>query len=352
MVVILKPTLRCNLSCRHCYVGDNFTQKNLSEDQFFYILKTIPQGSEVIIHGGEPTLMGSEYYERILPQFNHKYAIQSNITLIDKKWIRVLKEIFKGRISSSFDVIGDMRNVDRTLWIERVKFLKENGINPYIICVLNKQNQDSWDKIYEFFNYHNLSFRLNYIINAGRSQKNYKKLRHDKGKYGQALINIFNKWFLKSHIIVDPLMEIIEALLLGNSLSKCPFTSKCAVHFISINPDGEVIPCGGFECFGVTYGNIFTHRWLEILNSENRRKATERIYNPPLPCEDCNWLYLCGGGCRLESLSSKGDWNNVFSVCEELKHVFSHIENQIDKNSDTVYNWYVSVMDHNLCNFS
>lgn len=351
MVVILKPTLNCNLKCKHCYIGDDFTKNQLSDEQLIFILKSLPYNSEVIIHGGEPTLLGYDFYNKILSQLTqHRYSIQSNLTLINEEWIEVLRNIFNGRVSSSYDVVGDVRPIDRKLWIEKVKLLQRNGINPYIVCVLSKQNHNCPEQVYSFFKEMNLSFRVNYMINAGRAYQQFKNLKHDSGMYYKFMERIFNLWFLNSEdIIVDPLMEIIESVIRGNSLGKCPFTSKCAINFISINPDGTVLPCGGFESFGINYGNVFHSRLQDLLCSEERKKAIQRIYMKPSVCNNCQWYYLCGGGCRLEAMSAYGDIYRETSMCGELKQIFAMVENAVDKNYNSVIDWYTNLIQKRNC---
>lgn len=345
MVVILKPTLKCNIQCKHCYIGDNYTQKNMTEEDLRLVLETIPTKSEVVIHGGEPLLMGVDFYETVLPYYDHKYSIQSNLTLLSERWIKTLKEIFNSRVSSSFDVKGSVRPITSSHWVNKIELLKKNGIYPYVVCVLNKENQDNGQEIYNFFEQQNLSFRLNYIFNAGRGQQNFHFLRAEHEKYAKALIEIFNLWFLSNtKIIVDPLMEIIESMFLNNSLSKCPFTSKCAIYFISINPDGYVLPCGGFEHFNLTYGNIFYDCWEDIMKAPLRQESIKRIWEVPSYCLDCEWLKLCGGGCRLEAMSYYGSIYKPSSMCKELKMIFSYIEYQLDINYYRANEWYQNLI--------
>lgn len=346
MVVILKPTLKCNIKCSHCYVGEN-AASNMSVEQLNYVLKNIPQNSDVVIHGGEPLLMGVDYYES-LKNFSHRYSIQTNLTLFTEKWVEVFNSVFNGRISSSFDYPSErgLRPINSATWLKTVKFLKSRGIKPYVVSMFWKENENFPVDIYRFFKSLNLSFRLNCLIPAGRARNDFQKLVHTEGAYAEALIKIGKIWLLsKTKILVDPVMEILEAFILGNSLAKCPFTSKCVIHFISINPAGDVIPCGGFEEFHLTYGNIFTDKWEDIMNHPNRKKALERVLSCPSQCESCEWLHICGGGCRLASLSYSGNMFNRSPLCGELKRVFSFVSNMIDKNYRVINDWYLELME-------
>jgi len=318
----------------------------MSGTKLSYVLKKIPEGSDVVIHGGEPLLMGAQYYE-CLKDFPHRYSIQTNLTLLNHQYIEILHTVFNGRVSSSFDYPPQkgLRPVSFSDWYQKVKLLKKNGIKPYVVSVFWKGNERYFMDIYRFFESLELSFRLNCIIPAGRARDNFTDISHTEGAYAEALIEIGKLWFLsKTEIVVDPLMEVLEAFILGNSLAKCPFTSKCAIHFISVNPDGDVIPCGGFEEFHLTYGNIFTDEWQDIMNSTNRREALKRVLFCPVTCKGCEWLYVCGGGCRLASLSYSGSMFERSPLCGELKKIFSFVSNMLDRNYNAVTDWYFELM--------
>lgn len=250
MVVIFKPTHRCNLICQHCYVGDlRFEQKDMSLHEAHRILSKIPQHSEIIIHGGEPTLIGLSYLSSLTNRFQSgmNFSMQTNLTIIDETWVPFIRESLNGRISTSFDYGKSLRPIDTHLWLNTIRMLAANEIKPYVVSMVWQGNQDDVPAAYPFFSDLGLSFRLNAIENIGYASSRFSALRHNKYKYAHALTSIFDNWFLspKANIIVDPLGEILSFFLLGNSLKKCPFTNKCAQHFMSVNPDGSVFPVAG-----------------------------------------------------------------------------------------------------------
>jgi uncharacterized protein len=109
--VMAKPTgARCNLSCDYCfflkkdslYPGSNFRMSD--EVMEAYIRQTIQAHSvpQVTIawQGGEPTLMGLDFFRRAVAM-EKKYArpgmqientLQTNGVLLDAKWCRFLRE--------------------------------------------------------------------------------------------------------------------------------------------------------------------------------------------------------------------------------------------------------------------
>ena len=110
--IFVKPTGSiCNLDCQYCYYldkeqlypnGESFTMtKELLEE---YISQHIEATKEDLImfswHGGEPTLLGLDYFQKII-RFQEKYkpsnkkiinGIQTNGTLLDKETVGFFKE--------------------------------------------------------------------------------------------------------------------------------------------------------------------------------------------------------------------------------------------------------------------
>lgn len=351
MITIFKPTLRCNIRCAHCFVGDQRTAyPDMSQDNAIEILSKIPVGCELIVHGGEPTLMGVDYYRSIFAPYNERFrrSMQTNLMAFDDHWIDFIESDLEGRISTSFDVAASLRPIDTSLWLDNVTKLKHKGISPYVVSMLWQGNQDNYDDIYAFFDSLDLSFRINPIENIGYAKARFNELRHGYLRYAEAVISLFDQWFMSPNakIIVDPCAEILGFFLVGNSLRKCPFTSKCALHFLSINPDGSVFPCGGFDDFsGFRYGNLLTDTLQEVMDSGIRLEAARRSTRLPETCNKCSYFPICNGGCRLEAFSYHGDIYRETSLCDDYKEIFRHIERRLEMEKGDVNDWWSTLYE-------
>ena len=351
VITIFKPTLRCNIRCIHCFVGDQRTAyQDMSQDDAIEILSKIPASSELILHGGEPTLLGVDYYRAIFAPHRGRFqaSMQTNLMALDDRWIGFIKTELRGRISTSFDVAASLRPIDTPLWLDNVAKLKQRAIYPYVVSMLWQGNQDNYDDIYAFFDSLDLSFRINPIENIGYAKARFNELRHGYLRYAEAVISLFDKWFMSPNakIIVDPCAEILGFFLIGNSVRKCPFTSKCALHFISINPDGSVFPCGGFDDFsGFNYGNLLIDTLQEVMNSRIRIKAARRSTKLPEACNKCSYFPICNGGCRLEAFSYHGDIYRETSLCDDYKEIFRHIERRLELEKGDVNDWWSTLYE-------
>ena len=110
--VMAKPTgAVCNLDCEYCfflskemlYPGSRFRMaEDLQETYLRQLLEGHARSPEVVVawQGGEPTMMGLDFFRRSI-ELERKYAapgqrilntIQTNGTLLDDEWGRFLKE--------------------------------------------------------------------------------------------------------------------------------------------------------------------------------------------------------------------------------------------------------------------
>ena len=88
----LQITDRCNLRCRHCYIGEN-VPKELSVRQITEILKEFEemQGLRLMITGGEPLLHSSfDALNDVLPDFLIRKVLFTNGLLLNKDLLRRL----------------------------------------------------------------------------------------------------------------------------------------------------------------------------------------------------------------------------------------------------------------------
>ena len=103
IAITIKPTLACNMYCKHCFNGEYMN--NLERLPLETALKVIELASDeysnvkVTFHGGEPTMMGYTFYSDFY-EFQHKMKNEkqtkfsnyftTNGLLLDEKFIELL----------------------------------------------------------------------------------------------------------------------------------------------------------------------------------------------------------------------------------------------------------------------
>jgi len=164
--IFIKPIgAVCNLGCSYCYYLKKeqlYPKNNLIRmpDDILenYIVQHINASQDSVIrfswHGGEPTVLGLDYFHKIV-ELQRKYkqpkrrivnGIQTNGTLLTEQWCRFLaKEKFS--IGLSLDGPQEMHDKYRLTKdgkpthkqvMEGYNILRQNGITPDILCVVNE----------------------------------------------------------------------------------------------------------------------------------------------------------------------------------------------------------------------
>src|SRR5450759_3930998 len=136
-----------------------------------YIIQHIEASTEDIItfswHGGEPLLAGIGFFKKVLKfQEKNKPAgstivngIQTNGTLLDERWCHFLAEK-KFIVGISIDGPGEFHNQNRRTKgnnntflnvIRGYELLKNHGVLPEILCVVNANNVNHPLIVYNLF---------------------------------------------------------------------------------------------------------------------------------------------------------------------------------------------------------
>ncbi len=176
--VLIKPRdTICNLDCRYCfflskellYSGTRF---RIAEDLLaIYINQLLKshRAPEVVVawQGGDPTLIGLDFFERSVKLVNKlkrpgqkiQYTIQTNGTLLDDKWCAFFKQnnFLLGLSVDGPKELHDVYRVnkDGAGSFDRVmrglELLKKHKVDFNILCTVHAANQNHPLEVYRFF---------------------------------------------------------------------------------------------------------------------------------------------------------------------------------------------------------
>lgn len=174
---LIKPASSlCNLRCIYCFykdeaeyrdtksfgVMDDETTHKLIDKALAYDAKKI----NFCFQGGEPTVAGSEYFDKFIDYVNKHnkdkvvtYAIQTNLTLLDDELLKIFKDN-DFLVGVSLD--GFMENHDSLrkdvegsgsfeIIMNNIKRLKENDVRYNILTVLTRKLSLSPNKLFDFY---------------------------------------------------------------------------------------------------------------------------------------------------------------------------------------------------------
>lgn len=343
MQVILKLTTACNLKCVYCSEGDRPAER-LPAEIFYKLVDEMPpllehvgtKDAEFLFHGGEPMLYGRDAlkslidYARVnLRGYDVRFLMQTNGTLIDDDWIKFFKaeEISVGVSLDGYPELHDKNRRTKTdeptadKVLQNIKLMRETGLSVGTLMVFNNPEAVDADKLFDFIQEHELHPKIHSVVPCGRALA----VKNSAEIYA-AWVELMQKLFEKSLAsdgadVIQPLDEIVDAILELAPIRECSFNGTCGKSFISVYPDGEIGFCGR-DNFSrhLTYGNLHDKTLLELYNSANAQKIRARQeYLASHDCKNCADWELCHGGCAFEAVNSFGTLETKYPNCAGRK---------------------------------
>ena len=384
-VVIAKPTRVCNADCQYCSsppleeMGAEWEPEWNFEKFKFYFDKVYPSmisGSYWIWHGGEPMLMGPEFYikcdEYVKEQIKITgrqvfFSMQTNLLgYSTKKWYKVFSEVFHGSLSTSFDPDEEQRTIKGNaktysrVFKRVMKNILDDGFRPMVIGVYSEKTAHLMHKMYDWstsLGEKSFPLRFNYCHPTGR-------LEHDGEAispitYANNLIELYDRWIKDApSFTITPLDQMFKKVVGVDGEGHCPWTKKCGGRFLEIEPNGEVYNCSEFADLGSKYcfGNLNDDITIEkMLNSKPALLIKRRAMQLPVSCTTCEHYSDCEGGCMRDAALYEHGLYGKFHYCKSWKMVFTRIkESIISGEADKILTQYgldiVSVKNYVLQN--
>lgn len=356
--VMAKPTgARCNMRCDYCfflekdklYPGSNFRMSD--EVMEAYIRQTIeahrvPQVT-IAWQGGEPTLMGLDFFRRAV-ETEKKYArtgmrientLQTNGVLIDAKWCRFLREN-RFLVGLSLDGPRQLHDAyrhdkagnsvfDRV--VRAAKLMQKHRVEFNILCTINAENSRHPLDVYRFFRDELKSPFLQFIPIVEVDRENSNRITDrsvQPEQYGRFLIDIFDEWVSRDvgNMFVLFFDGVLASYLRGRS-SLCILRPTCG-DGVALEHNGDVYSCDHFVEPAHMLGNILQTPIGDLVGSEKQRRFS-RVKQDTLPryCRECRYLFTCYGECPKNRVALTPDGEPGLNwLCPGLKAFFQHTE--------------------------
>ena len=360
--VMAKPTgARCNLACDYCF----FLKKNRlypesdfrmsDETMESYVRQTIEgQGApEVTIawQGGEPTLMGLDFFRRAMdaekkysrPGLRIGHSFQTNGILIDEEWCRFFR-VNKVLVGLSLDGPRGLHDAyrhdkgGRPVFdkVERAaRLMQKHGVEFNILCTVNATN--SWHPV-EVYRYFRDDLEARYIqfipiVERDNETGNQEGTRLtdrtvDPGQYGRFLTGIFDEWLRRDvGVMFVTFFDAVLASYVYGQSSVCVLRPYCG-DALALEHTGDLYSCDHFVEPAYCLGNIGDTPLADLVSSE-RQRAFGRAKTETLPwvCRECAFLFTCHGECPKNRVLIAPDGEPGLNwLCRGLKAFFEHAE--------------------------
>lgn len=368
--VMAKPTGPiCNLKCDYCFYlhkkelytdSKNFRMSDELLERFICEYIHNHPGPEVPFawQGGEPTLMGVDFFRKVV-QLQKRYipkgwsytnALQTNGTLIDQEWAQFLKEE-EFLVGLSLDGPEELHNMFRQdakengTWhrvVEAFHLLRSFDVVVNILCVVNAFNGSRPRELYYFFKELGADY-LQFIPLVEQSEDGQVSERSVTGPlYGNFLITLFNEWLQDGlgTIVIQIFEEAFRAVA-GFPPSLCIFSKECGNQVI-IEHNGDIYSCDHFVTHDYFLGNIMEKNISELITNDIQREFSYKKSTLPDQCLVCPVLNMCNGGCPKNRIPTS-DGPTLNWLCEGYRQFFLYTKPFLQEILKTLKNGRMAV---------
>lgn len=360
--IMAKPSgSACNLNCDYCfflkkerlYPGSNFRMSDEVHEAYIKQLFEAHQVPQVTVawQGGEPTLMGLDFFRRSV-ELQNKYrkpgthienTFQTNGILLNDEWGQFFYEN-KFLVGLSIDGPKELHDFyrkdkgghgtfDRVMRAARL--LQKHRVEFNILSTVNAKNADYPLEVYRFFRDEIRAHYIQFIPIVERDNENgfqegnrvtARSVRSDQ--WGRFLIEIFEEW-VKRDVGQTFVLNFDGALAgwLGKSGTVCIFGSTCGMG-LALEHNGFLYSCDHFVEPNYYLGNILETPMIDLVASEKQRKFGEDKKNTlPQYCHQCEVLSICHGECpKNRFINAPNGEAGLNYLCEGYKAFFKYAD--------------------------
>ena len=345
----------CNLDCQYCYYLEKerlypeSRPVRMPDDLLeHYIVQQIAvtPGDEILFswHGGEPTILGLDYFKRIVElQRAHRPAgkrisnsIQTNGVLLTEEWCDFFAAERFG-VGLSVDGPRALHDVYRLAKDGRAshrqvmaayRLLRRRKVPVDLLCVVHAQNVQHPLEVYHFFKdlgAQYLSF-IPLVERRADAPGGVTERSVPAEAFGTFLCTIYDEWV--RHDIGRIIVQIFEEAArpaLGLRHSLCIFRPTCGDVPV-IEHNGDFYQCDHFVTPEHRLGNIRDVPLAQLIDSP-AQEAFGRAKQEWLPryCVDCDVRAMCNGGCPKDRQCATPDGEPGLNyLCAGYRRFFRH----------------------------
>jgi uncharacterized protein len=349
--LLIKPTSAdCNLRCAYCFyisrsslypeaARRRMTDETLKNLTAGYLATEQPQYA-FGWQGGEPTLMGVDFFRRVTAlqqKYGHSGAsvsngLQTNATLINDELAAHLAEYnflvgvsldgpqeFHDHFRNTIDGHGSHEAV-----LRGIDCLKRHRVEFNVLTLINSINVAHPQEIYRYLCDKGLYYHQ--YIPCVEFGPNGQPLPFTitGQQWGDFLCEIFDQWYTADTRRVSiRLFDSILSLMLTGNYTLCHLGGYCN-HYFVVEYNGDVYPCDFFVDTSKRLGNIMDNTWTELTQSPLYEQfgAQKAQWNPQ--CYTCKYLRYCSGDCLKHRFYGAEKPEQTSWLCQGWRQFYEH----------------------------
>ena len=360
--LMAKPSsFHCNIKCEYCFYLEKehllthhlkmMTDETLKNYVKNYIHSSADQHVNFMWQGGEPTLLGIDFFRKAVEYQQHfaegkqiSNSFQTNGIALNNQWM----EFFKAHqflIGISVDGLAEIHNkyrisVNGQPTFERVahaiELLKTYQIDFNTLTVVNQQNWDKGKETYQALKALGSTFMqfipIVEVANYSTQRTNYAPNKNFRMApfsvpaegYGQFLLDVFAQWVKQDvgRIFINTFDSLLGQWL-GYPSSSCVHQETCGRSLV-LEANGDVYACDHFVYPDYKIGNVNEQSLKEIVTSKKQIKFGQaKRETLTKECHKCDVRMICHGGCpKHRIVPIKGENFKQNYLCPSYQRFF------------------------------
>ncbi len=373
--VIAKPVGPiCNLDCRYCFylektklyaAESGISAWSMRDDVLESFIRQYIQAQEVQVvnfawQGGEPTLLGIEFFDRVV-ELQKKYSggrhiengLQTNGVLLDDRWCEFLaaNAFLVGLSVDGPPELHDLYRVDRgggptsTTVMKAISLLKKHAVAFNTLTVVQRRNADWPLEVYRFLKENGSGF-MQFIPGVARraetippgglalvppeyhSPAAVTEWSVRPRQYGDFLCAVFDEWVRRD--VGRCFVQLFDVALeswCGMEPGLCVYRRTCG-EAMAIEHNGDLYSCDHYVYPANRLGNIAGESLVSMVTSAGQRAFGGNKLNAlPRYCRECEVRFACNGECpRNRFITTPDGEEGLNYLCSGLRHFFNHAD--------------------------
>lgn len=351
----------CNLDCKYCYFlskemmypGSRFRMADELLENYTRQYIEAQQVPEVTFawQGGEPTLMGLDFFKRAVelqqqykrPGMRIHNAFQTNGVLLDDDWCAFFHEndFLIGLSVDGPQHIHDAYRVDKggrptfAKVMDGLALLKRHKVEFNILTTVHAANAEHGVEVYRTMRDEIGTQFLQFIPIVERDNDTGYQEGEDVTdrsisavQYGQFLSDIFDEWV--RHDVGRVFVQIFDVALaawVGERPGLCVFEETCGLA-LALEHNGDLFSCDHYVEPAYKLGNIMEIPLIDMVSSDRQRQfGLDKRDTLPQYCRECEVRFVCNGGCPKDRILTTPDGEPGLNyLCGGLRAFFNHID--------------------------
>ena len=376
MHVLAKPVGPiCDIDCDYCFylekraLFDRHEQYRMPDDVLAAYIRQYVESQptpvvEFVWHGGEPTLLGIDFFRRVV-ELQEPYrekkeirnSLQTNGVRLDNAWCEFFKanDFFIGISLDGPKEVHDRYRKDKRgegtfdRVMQGVRLLQKHGVEFNALACVCRETAHQPREVYDFFKEAGikyiqftpiverhpdretkalgLSLAMPAQLDRPESNTEVTPWTVEPEQYGDFLIAVYEEWVRKD--VGDIFVMNFEWALtawVGEPSPVCIFAQQCG-RAVALEHDGTLFACDHYVYPEYRLGNVLTDRLGAMIEqSVANGFGPHKEESLPRYCRACDVLNACWGGCPKHRfvLSADGE-PGLHYLCAGYRKFFRHI---------------------------